>query len=157
MNLVIRQLDPGNVRDLDQMVSVLQSYAQDPMGGASKISDNVINRLYKTLPQQKNAVLFLAEIDGESVGIANCFIGYSTFKAKELINIHDLAVVPGQRGQGIGDRLLEAVTQFAKTKSLCKVTLEVRSDNRAKSLYQRHGFGSASYATQDMLSWEKSV
>jgi len=43
-----------------------------------------------------------------------CFRGFSTFAAAPLINVHDLAVVPGFRGQGIGRRLLEAVEMYAE-------------------------------------------
>ena len=43
------------------------------------------------------------------VGAAVCFIGFSTFAAKPLINIHDFVVLPAARGKGVGRRLLEAV------------------------------------------------
>ena len=50
----------------------------------------------------------------------------STFHAAPLLNIHDLAVVPGVRGQGVGRALLTAVERFATAQRHCKLTLEVR-------------------------------
>ena len=54
--------------------------------------------------------------------------------------MHDLAVSPEFRGKGIGRGLLGAVEKKAKAENCCKITLEVREDNRAKRLYERQGF-----------------
>ncbi|MFQ5634914.1 MAG: GNAT family N-acetyltransferase, partial [Gammaproteobacteria bacterium] len=76
------------------------------------------------------------------VGAAVCFFGYSTFKARPLRNIHDLAVLPGQRGRGIGKALLAAVEARARDGGCCKLTLEVLDDNLgARRLYASLGFG----------------
>jgi ribosomal protein S18 acetylase RimI-like enzyme len=78
----------------------------------------------------------------EPVGVAVCITGFSTFRARALTNVHDLAVVPGWRGRGIGRRLLAAVEDLARERGHCKITLEVREDNpAAMALYRRLGFG----------------
>ena len=48
------------------------------------------------------------------VGIATCFHGLSTFVARRLLNLHDLAVIPEYRGKGVGRRLLAAVEDKAR-------------------------------------------
>ena len=53
-----------------------------------------------------DAASFLAWLDGQAVGLVNCIEGYSTFKAQALMNIHDIAVLPGHRGAGVGQALL---------------------------------------------------
>jgi ribosomal protein S18 acetylase RimI-like enzyme len=69
-------------------------------------------------------------------------VGFSTFAARLLINIHDLAVIPEYRGRGIGRLLLEAVEAKGHELGCCKLTLEVREDNqRAQRLYDKFGFG----------------
>ena len=68
-------------------------------------------------------------------------VGFSSFRGKPLINIHDVAVSPAARGQGIGRKLLAAVETEARSLGCGKVTLEVRSDNaRAMGLYRSVGF-----------------
>ncbi|WP_373316878.1 GNAT family N-acetyltransferase [Chitinolyticbacter albus] len=47
-------------------------------------------------------------------GIAICFEGFSTFACRPLLNIHDLAVSPDLRGQGIGARLLDEAEALAR-------------------------------------------
>jgi GNAT superfamily N-acetyltransferase len=86
------------------------------------------------------AIVFMALKDGKPVGIANCFVGYSTFYAKKLINVHDLGVIESERGQGIGGMLLKKVSDYAKEQDFCKVTLEVLQHNPARRLYEREGF-----------------
>ena len=71
----------------------------------------------------------------------NCFEGYSTFKARPLLNIHDIVVHPDYRGAGVGQALLGAAHDLARTRGCCKLTLEVLSGNAlAMRSYARHGF-----------------
>jgi GNAT superfamily N-acetyltransferase len=79
-----------------------------------------------------------------AVGIATCFVGFSTFAARPLINIHDLAVLPTHRGKGIARRLLEAVEQKARALGCTRITLEVLENNRrARHVYAASGFAQA--------------
>src|SRR5688572_14329373 len=79
--------------------------------------------------------------DEEPVGVAVCFFGFSTFNARPLLNIHDLAVLPQYRGLGAGRALLQAAEEHARREGCCKLTLEVQEDNtRARALYRRFGF-----------------
>ena len=85
--------------------------------------------------------MFLAYEGDQSLGVAICMIGFSSFRGKPLINIHDIAVRPEARGKGVGRKLLNAVEEEARNLGCGKVTLEVRSDNtRAQGLYQSVGF-----------------
>ncbi len=88
-------------------------------------------------------------INGEAVGISVCFVGFSTFSARPLINIHDLAVLPAQRGNGVGRQLLAGVERKARDLGCCKVTLEVLENNRrALKLYAAAGFARATYTAE---------
>ncbi|MCE2489244.1 MAG: GNAT family N-acetyltransferase [Anaerolineae bacterium] len=52
-----------------------------------------------------------------------------------------IAVAPGQRGQGIGTQLLEAVCRHARNKGYSDLRLDVLDNNpRARALYERQGF-----------------
>jgi GNAT superfamily N-acetyltransferase len=101
----------------------------------------------------------LARLNDRAVGLANCFIGYSTFAAAPLVNIHDLAVLPGHRGTGIGKALLVAVEAEALKRGACKITLEVLSGNPARHLYAREGYGDYQLdpATGHALFWQKRL
>jgi ribosomal protein S18 acetylase RimI-like enzyme len=108
------------------------------------LPDDVPARLRRDLAAHPGAYALLAEAAGDPVGFATCFVGYSTFRAMPLLNIHDIAVLPAWRGRGIARRLLDAIAQHASALGCCRLTLEVRSDNApGRALYRRAGFVTA--------------
>ena len=132
---------PGHAAAL---VSLLDAYARDPMGGGEALSDfarmNVVAELAK-LPQAFSVLAFEGEGEETPVGLVNCVQGFSTFACKPLINVHDLAVLNGYRGQRIAERMLVLVETMARERGACKLTLEVLSGNAAAvRLYTRVGF-----------------
>ena len=128
------------------VVELIDAYAMDPMGNGRPLSAEVRRTLIPGLQQHPTTVIFLAYQGGKAIGIAVCFLGFSTFAARPLINIHDLAVLPEYRGQGIGRRLLEEVERKARDLGCCKLTLEVQENNhRARRAYEAVGFAQAVY------------
>ncbi|MCC5829371.1 MAG: GNAT family N-acetyltransferase [Phycisphaeraceae bacterium] len=123
------------------VVAMVDAYARDPAGGGQGLSEPVKAAMVDGLRQFPTAMVFLAFRGDEPVGAAVCFLGFSTFAARPLINVHDLSVKDGFRCKGIGRRLLEAVEAKAREMGCCKVTLEVRVDNEhAEGLYRSQGF-----------------
>ena len=77
----------------------------------------------------------LAEVGGQLVG----YIVY--WQLPREIDIHNLAVHPAYRRQGIGRSLLRATIDEATGRGLRRVTLEVRKSNEAaRRLYQSMRF-----------------
>lgn len=125
----------------DAVLALTETYATDPMGGGAPLPAGVRNRLIEGLREHPTTVILLAYVEGEPAGIATCFVGFSTFSARPLLNIHDLAVVPEHRGRRIGWELLSAVERKARELGCSKLTLEVGDTNtKAKALYERAGF-----------------
>ena len=123
---------------------LLDAYAGDPMGQNAPLPGTVLDRVIADLSHHPAARILLAEQDGEACGFATCFLGYSTFRGRPLINIHDIAVLPQWRGRGIARAILRAVADQAHSEGCCKITLEVRDDNpAAQALYRSEGFGAA--------------
>jgi ribosomal protein S18 acetylase RimI-like enzyme len=137
----VRPADFGQAADLARFVDLLDAYARDPMGGGTPLDPAVRERLVRDLPRRPGLYGLLAEHGDEAVGFATCLLGYSTFRARPLLNVHDIAVLPGWRGRGIGGRLLEAAAELGRRLQCCRITLEVRPDNpAAQRLYARSGF-----------------
>ena len=141
LDLVIVEADLDNRQHQGAIVSMIKAYARDPMGGGRELPGEVCRNLIPGLRQHPTTLIFLAYAGEEPVGIAVCFRGFSTFAARPLLNIHDLAVVPDYRGRGVGRRLLERVEARGRELGCCKLTLEVRDANQtAQQLYWRAGF-----------------
>jgi ribosomal protein S18 acetylase RimI-like enzyme len=141
MNVEIIEADYFDEKHASDVLYLTNAYAEDEMGMEQPLSEEVAGRLIRELQKMPTALSFIAYADGRPAGIANCFIGFATFEARKLINIHDLAVLPEFQGQGVGEALLGAVQKKARQLGCCRLTLEVRDDNhKARKLYERFGF-----------------
>lgn len=138
--ITTRIADLASPHDAQIIADLVNDYAQDPMGGGQPLSPAVLEAMVPGMRLQSGVWVVIAEIDGLAVGVANCFTAYSTFRAKPLVNVHDLCVHHDWRGRGVGRALLDAVAEEAASRGCCKVTLEVRDDNPARRLYERAGF-----------------
>ncbi len=140
-NITVKVVDYLDPSDRQALLSMLDMYARDPMGGGVPLPSDTRLRLCDDLAKIPGAISWLAFKDGQPVGLLNALPGYSTFKARPLMNIHDIAVAPECRGQGVGQSLLKALEQHARALGCCKVTLEVLSGNvQALRAYTRNGF-----------------
>ena len=123
------------------LVQLLDAYAQDPAGGGEALSDFAKANLAKALAARPQAFSVLAFVGDQPVGLINCIEGFSTFACRPLVNVHDVAVLAGFRGQRVGEQMLALVEQIAQERGACKLTLEVLAGNAsAIRLYERVGF-----------------
>ena len=146
MAVTIAEADLASLKDQQDVVAMTAAYACDVMGNGGPLPPDVLARLVPGLRMHPTTIVFLAYVDENAVGIATCFLGFSTFAARPLINIHDLAVLPEHRGTGVGRSLLDAVERKARSLGCSKVTLEVQELNTvARNLYEAVGFAHAVY------------
>lgn len=124
----------------DAIQKITNLYAKEPMGQNEPLQEYSQKHLIEELRNFPLYLGLLAWRDGQPAGLANCFYGFSTFKAARVLNIHDLVVLKDFRSMGLGQALINYAVKKAKQQNCCKVTLEVREDNRAKRLYEREGF-----------------
>jgi len=137
----VRRADYGDADDAAALVMLLDAYASDPAGGGEPLSAFARANLVRSLAARPQAYSVLA-FDGEQpVGLVNCIEGFSTFKCKPLVNVHDVAVVASHRGRGIAEQMLREAERIAIERGAVKMTLEVLSGNApAMKLYQRIGY-----------------
>ena len=158
--LTVDAADYADPRDAAELVMLLDAYARDPMGGGAPLDEDVRDAVVPGLAATPGAFSLIARLDSRPVGLANCFIGFSTFAARPLVNVHDMGVMPGRRGRGVGRALLQAVEDEARKRGACKITLEVLSGNeRAKALYLALGYGDYQLDPEagHALFWQKKL
>src|SRR5262245_6517747 len=141
MGLQIFLADLANPSHQSAIIELLDMYCRDEFGDGKPLAHHARENLIPGLVKHGGARVFLATDGAAPLGVAICLVGFSSFRARPLVNIHDIAVSPEARGQGVGRQLLAAVEADARALGCCKVTLEVRSDNaRAMGLYRSVGF-----------------
>ncbi|KAA0874133.1 GNAT family N-acetyltransferase [Nitrincola tapanii] len=143
-----------------ELLHLMNTYAQDPMGGGEALRPEVQARLLQAMAERPHLHSFIAYVQGQAVGLINCVEGFSTFAAQPLLNIHDVIVLPTLRGQGIARHLFQCAEEKAKALGCCKLTLEVLQGNeKAKQVYRSLGYQpyQLDEATGQAEFWEKKI
>lgn len=139
LKIVIADYDDDDHRRA--IPQLLNAYARDLLGFRKPLEEAVLDRLVAGLETFPTTLVLLARMDDAYVGMAICFLGFSTFNARPFINIHDFMVLPEFRRRGIGMAILGAVERIARERGCCKMTLEVQMKNAAaRRIYQSFGF-----------------
>ena len=140
--LTIVDANLANPAHAGAFLELMDAYARDPMEGGAPLPERTRRELVPALRAHPAHYVFLAYDGPRAIGFSVCILGFSTFEARPLMNIHDIGVLEECRGRGVGRRLLDRIEAHARELGCCKLTLEVRLDNRpARGLYAKFGFG----------------
>ena len=158
--IVVVDADLNDPKQAAALVEMLDHYMRDPMEGGQPPSERVKRELVPGLRAHPACYVYIAIHDDKAVGFAICFLSFSTFNARPLINIHDIFVESSLRGSGIGKLMLDRIEARARSMNGCALTLEVRGDNaRARGLYRKFGFQRAEVGAEriPMEFWRKPL
>jgi ribosomal protein S18 acetylase RimI-like enzyme len=158
--IAVLEADLADAKQAAALVEMLDHYMRDPMEGGQPPSERVKKELVPGLRAHPACYVYIAMQGEKAVGFAICFLGFSTFNARPLINIHDIFVESSLRGRGIGNLMLDRIEAKARSMSGCALTLEVRKDNeRARGLYRKFGFRRAEVGVEriPMEFWRKAL
>lgn len=64
------------------LLHLMNDYMLDDMGLNTSLSEELGHRIIKGLSVQSNYLGFLLKDANQYLGLANCFVGFSTFKAQ---------------------------------------------------------------------------
>ena len=160
MNISILLADYANPVHASHIVTAISEYALDPMGGGAPIGEHVKHQLVDGLANTPGAISLLAYVDDQVVGLINAFMGFSTFKCKPLINVHDVVVLAPYRRCGIAHAMFSRLEDIAHERGCCKLTLEVLEGNAvAKATYKNLGFSGYELDPKmgQAVFWQKSL
>lgn len=160
MSAEVIRVDYNNSQHVTDLINILNTYATGDSGGGEALSEHVRSNLANELGRFPGAVSFLHYQQGAPAALANCFMSFSTFACKPVLNIHDFVVMPAYRGLGLSQVLLAAIEAHAIENKCCKITLEVLNNNiPAKAAYSKFGFSayrlSESFGVAEF--WQKSL
>ena len=154
MNITFRETILENDKDNEAIVTLLNEF----MNGGNPLSEGRISPdITQKIKKLGTAKVYFCENDNDIIGIAVCFRGFSTYKQRELLNIHDFYIKKDYQGIGIGKKFLEFIENECIKNGFCRITLEVYDDNEhAKKLYERKGFiGSRNSTISRKIYWMK--
>lgn len=85
--------------------------------------------------------LFVLRVGGKVAGMVNALITISTAEGARVLLLEDVIVNKEFRGGGLGRRLVEHVTAWAREQGMTRITLLADRDNQAAlDFYRKLGF-----------------
>ncbi len=144
MNVDIREIVPSDIKTLTELnrevfksdqdhIDDLEIYWPDSELG-QKYYTNVVNK-------KSNKIGFVAETDGVPIGYIALWVKSPLWRIKKYVEIENMGVIPGQRSNGIGTKLLEKAASYAKSLGADRLEVSPFSKNRrALAFYRKFGF-----------------
>lgn len=131
------QIKKASVKDLDQLVPLFDGYRVF----YKQTSDLKAAYIFLAERISKNqSTILIAEKEDKLVGFTQIYPLFSSVSMQPLHLLNDLFVDPNCRGEGIGEKLLEAAKEFAIEQGSKGLNLETHHTNPAKKLYERLGW-----------------
>lgn len=147
MNLTVR---PATTEDCPKLIEVFTEGATFHVQGQPDIFRPVAEPLHNAefLSQvlaNEDATIFVAEREGEIIGATRLQVRESQslphFVARRYIEVSELVVMPAARRLGVGQALMAAAEDWARSKRLAELELLVWGFNDAAlNLYQKLGY-----------------
>jgi len=144
----------------EAVLQLLNEYASGDTGTGDELPEYTQQNLVGELRSRPNLHVILAFINDYPAGLLVAIDSFSTFTCKPVLNIHDIIVSAGFRGQGLAGRLLQKAEQLAQEKGCGKITLEVLEGNvTAQKVYRAAGFAGYELdpAMGRALFWQKTI
>lgn len=136
MTLEIRWARPGDEATVLRLVKALATYEREP--DAVQATEETLRETLFAPGAQVFA--FLAELDGQPVGLALWFLTYSTWTGRPSLYLEDLYVDDSARGQGAARALFRRLAQEAKARNCARIDWAVLDWNvDAMAFYERLG------------------
>lgn len=133
-------LRPAEPRDIDRLIRLLE--ALFAIEADFQFDGDRQRRGLELLLASPTDLLLVAELEGDSVGMASVQTVISTAEGGRVGWVEDLVVAPEHRGRGIGGLLLERLERWAAEEGLTRLQLLADRDNGAAlDFYRRQGWG----------------
>jgi len=135
MNNFVRASTPSDMPQVLELIKELAAFEKEP---------DAVNVTVETLIEEGFGkaplfTCFVAEVEGEIVGMALVYYRFSTWKGRAL-HLEDLIVKDKMRSSGIGKALYTRVIQFAAEKRVKRIEWAVLKWNvGAIKFYERSG------------------
>ena len=86
--------------------------------------------------------MYIAELEGRPAGCAYLVTLIDYFNERPHAHLSVLAVGAGAEGKGVGTALIDRCVAWARQRGSDRLTLSALvTNNRARALYERKGFG----------------
>ena len=135
MSIIIRDAVRKDVPSMFELIKELALYENAP----EQVTNTVEQMYLDGFGENPSFGTIVSEVNGEIVGMALFYYRYSTWKGKRLY-LEDLIVSETMRGQGLGEKLLDATIKKARQTACTGLMWQVLDWNEpAINFYRKFG------------------
>ena len=135
MSIIIRDGVREDVPTMFELIKELALYEKAP----EQVTNTIEQMYLDGFGENPIFGSIVSEVDGQIVGMALYYYRYSTWKGKRLY-LEDLIVSEIMRGQGLGEKLLEATIEKARQSNCTGLMWQVLDWNEpAINFYKKFG------------------
>lgn len=132
---VVRRAEPADADTIIALIEALTAFVEDP---PTRLTADDIRR--DGFGPDAWFDCFIAEHDGEPVGYALCYFGFSTDHGGRGLHLADLYVDPERRGSGLGRALMTAAARHGRARGARWLLWDVWVRNHgAEAFYEAIG------------------
>ena len=146
----IRRATPADADAIGRLANEFQAYlrAQGSLADYTWGAEAYLRDGFGADPAFEGVV---AEVEGSVVAFGLYHFGYDTDRGERLLYLIDLFVTEGFRGRGIGEGLMERLTEVGRARGAELMAWSVLTENRpARRFYERLG---ARYVEGQYVMW----
>ena len=133
--MIIRKATKNDMPSVLELIQELATFEKEPDAVVVTVDDLVRDGFSENPLFQ----CFVAEVDGEIIGMALYYYRYSTWKGK-TIHLEDLIVKENKRGTGAGFALYKEIIKQGKAKNVRRIEWNVLDWNTpAIDFYEKSG------------------
>ena len=133
--MIIRKATKNDMPSVLELIQELATFEKEPDAVVVTVDDLVRDGFSENPLFQ----CFVAEVDGEIIGMALYYYRYSTWKGK-TIHLEDLIVKENKRGTGAGFALYKEIIKQGKAKNVRRIEWNVLDWNTpAINFYEKSG------------------
>ena len=120
MAIILRTAEKSDMRAVLDLIKELATFEKE----ADAVEITEADLIRDGFGEQNRFTVFLAEEDGETLGMALIYDRYSTWKGR-VIHLEDLIVREKHRNRGVGGALYKEVMKYAHQQGVKRVCWEV--------------------------------
>lgn len=107
------------------------------------------------MDNKESVVLFSLDDAGRGLGFAQIYPSFCSVDLVKIYILYDLYVIKEARRMGVGQRLLDKVTEYAEQNGIKRIDLLTGlTNNAAQNLYRQQGFKESNH---EFLAMSKEV
>lgn len=132
----ITRVEQNHLEELARLFNLYRVFYEQPSD--EKLAYNFVK---ERINKDESVVFVFEECPGKLNGFVQLYASFCSVSAVPILILYDLYVEQERRGEGIGRKLMDCASEYAKLNGYARLELSTAKDNHiGQSLYESLGY-----------------